>query len=129
MTMEIDLRALLRATPAITALTTAIDWGESPQGATGSYVVLSLASDNEGATMQGRDWLRQSRVQVDCYAPTFAQAVAMREAIMDRLHGYRGGRFRGVFFDGARYFREADEAAPMHRMSLDFLTHWRAVNA
>ena len=129
MTMEVDLRALLRATPAVTTITSAINWGEHPQDAAGPYVVLSLASDNEGATMQGRDWLRQSRVQVDCYAPAFAQAAAMREAIIDALHGYRGGRFRGVFFDGARYFREADEAAPMHRMSLDFLTHWRAVNA
>ena len=126
--MELEFRALLKADPAVMALTPHINWGEHPQGETVPYVVLSLASDGEGVTMQGPDGLRQSRVQVDCYAPSFGQAAIMRETIKAALHGYRGGRFRGVFHDGARYFREADEAAPLHRMSLDFLIHWRATD-
>ena len=128
MTMETDLRTLLQAGLAPLVPPGSINWAEHPQGVDRPYVVLTLPSDTEGATMQGRDGLRQSRVQVDCYGPTFASVAAIRVAVMDTLHGYRGGNFRGVFFDGARSLREPGDDA-VHRLSMDFLTHWRAENA
>ena len=129
--MEQELRALLRSSAAITGIVGGlVDWGESPQPGAARYIVLHLVSDTEGATMQGRDGLRQSRVQVDCYGPDYATAAALMAAVKDALHGYRGGGFQGIFFDGGRVPREGDdEASAIYRASLDFMTHWRSQHA
>ena len=129
--MEQELRALLRGNAAVAALAGGlVDWGESPQPGAARYIVLHLISDTEGATMQGRDGLRQSRVQVDCYGPDYAAVAALSAAVKDALHGYRGGGFGAIFFDGGRIPREGnDEASAIYRASLDFLTHWRAQDA
>lgn len=129
--MEMDLRSLLQSAAPVTGLVaeSSINWIEQPQGALVPYIGLQLVSDSEGSTMQGPDGLRQSRVQVDCYAASYAGAARIAEAVKSVLHGHRGGGFRGVFFDGARSFREADEATSLHRISADYLTHWRADHA
>lgn len=122
MTMETELRALI-----LDGIGGLIDWGESPQPGASQYVVLHLISDDEGVTMQGRDGLRQSRVQVDIYAPTFGGAAQKAAAMKDLLHGYRGGNFQGVFFAGGRTPREgSDEASAIYRASLDFMVNWMA---
>lgn len=125
--MEQELRALLRSSAAVTGMVHGlVDWGESPQPGASRYIVLHLISDNEGVTMQGRDHLRQSRVQVNCYGPEYATAAALMAAVKDTLHGYRGGGFQGIFFAGGRVPREGnDEASAIYRASLDFFTHWR----
>lgn len=129
--MEQELRARLLSSAALAAVVGGlVDWGESPQPGASRYVVLTLVSDDEGATMQGRDGLRQSRVQVDCYGPDYATVAAMAAAVKDSLHGHRGGGFQGVFYAGGRAPREgSDEASAIYRASLDFLTHWRAQDA
>lgn len=128
--MEQELRALLRSSAAITGIVGGlIDWGESPQPGAARYIVLHLVSDNEGVTMQGRDGLRRSRVQVDCYGPDYATVAALMAAVKDTLHGYHGGGFQGIFFAGGRVPREGNnEASAIYRASLDFMTHWRPDN-
>lgn len=126
--MEQELRALLiSGLPDIGAAR--INWGEAPQGTIRPFVVLNLISDTEGTTMQGRDGLRKSRVQVDCYGPDYSTVAAMMAAVKDALHGYHGGGFQGIFFAGGRVPREGnDEASAIYRASLDFMTHWRPDN-
>lgn len=128
--MEQELRTLLIA-GLPTVPSTRINWGEQPQDEERPYVVMHLISMNEGHTMQGPDGLQQSRVQVDCYAPTFGDARSMAAAVKSALDFHRGGGFLGILFDGMRQTRESGDNAgeAIYRASLDFLTNWRADHA
>lgn len=123
--METALRALLIAgLPGLTG--TRINWGEHPDAEDRPYVVLHLISLREGHTMQGPDGLERSRVQVDCYAPSFGQARELGAQVKQALNHHHGGGFRGVLFDTARTSRESgNENAALYRCSLDFLINWR----
>ena len=127
--METALRALLIAgLPAMSA--GRINWGEHPRDEARPYIVLHLVSLTEGHTMQGPDGLERSRVQIDCYAPSFGQAREIAGDVKRVLDHYREGQFRGVFFDAARTTRESGEDnAPLYRCSLDFIVNWRDDNA
>lgn len=129
MSMETELRALLQAASIPGTSPAAINWAEHPQGVGRPYVVLTLVNDMQGTVMSGPDGLRSSRVQIDCYATTYAAVAAMRDAVQAAISGFRGGNFRAIIFDGARSLRDPGEAEAVHRMSLDFLTHWRNGNA
>jgi len=128
--MEQEFRAILLNTSGVTALVPAarINWGEHPQGTGNPYVVLTVITDAEGMTLKGPDGLSQGRVQVDIYAPTYAAGKAIQRAIRARMDGYVGGGFRLIEHAGSRdHGREggANEAERLHRVSMDFLTHWR----
>lgn len=126
--METALRALLIA--GLSNLSSGrINWGEHPTDEDRPYIVLHLISLREGSTMQGPDGLEQSRVQIDCYAPTFGQAREIADDVKGLLNHHHGGGFRGVFFDNARTTRESGEDnAPLYRCSLDFIVNWRNNN-
>lgn len=125
--MQTDLRDLLMGYPPLASqIGRMINWGASPQSYAATHVVMTMVSDQEGMTMQGPDGLRRGRVQVDCYAPTYAAAAAVADAVRACLSGYRGGRFHGIFFAGSRDLRDTgDDAADIYRVSLDFMTNWR----
>lgn len=135
--MERELRALLIA--GLSDMPAArVSWGEHHADLASAYVVLHLISTREGRTQQGPDGLLQGRVQVDCYAPTYAGANALGKRVKDVLDFYRGGGFRAILFDEMRQTREggagsldggANGGEALHRASLDFLTSWRDDNA
>lgn len=127
--MEQEFRALLIATSTVTAVCgNRIDWGDSAQGAPMPRVVLNVIGNAEGLTQQGPDGLFSGRVQVDCYAISYAQAKTLARAVRSRLHGYAGGGFQLVTGASERDSRESgtNEAERPFRVSLDFLTEWRA---
>ena len=126
--METALRALLIAgLPGMSA--GRINWSEHPRDEARPYITLHLISLTEGHTMQGPDGLERSRVQIDCYAPSFGQAREVAAGVKGFLNHYHGGGFRGVFFDSARTTRESGEDnAPLYRCSLDFIVNWRDDN-
>jgi hypothetical protein len=68
-----------------------------PAGSALPYFVLREITDKRGLTHGGSDNTAAGRVQVDCFAETLAGAMAIREAIIDVLHGFRGAM-------GATYF-------------------------
>lgn len=106
-----------------------ISWGEHTQDAGRPYIVLHLISVIQGHHMQGPEALEQSRVQVDCYAPTFGQVRSMAAAVKTALDFHSGDGFLGIFFDGMRQTRESGDAGEaIYRASLDFLTNWRTSN-
>jgi hypothetical protein len=127
--MEQAFRALLMGSAAVIALVPSarINWGEHPQGTGKPYIVLTVIGDAEGLTLTGRDGLSQGRVQADVYAPTYAVAKNASRAVRALLHGYRGGDFQLIEHAGSRDSREGgtNEAERLHRVSMDFLTHWR----
>jgi hypothetical protein len=127
--MEEALKALLAATAGVTALAPAsrINWGARQQGAALPAVVLTVISDAEDYTLQAPDGLSRARVQADCYGETHASAKQLSRAVRAALSGYRGGNFRLVEHVATRDSREGGTNEPdrPHRVSLDFLTHWR----
>ena len=127
--MEEDFRALLLADSGVSALAgSRVNWGAHPQGQSLPAVVLNVVSDADGMTMQGPDGLWQGRVQADAYAETYGAAKGLAQAVIARLNGHRGGGFRLVEHVATRDSREggSNEAEHPFRVSLDFLTHWRA---
>lgn len=126
--MEEELRALLAGSAAIAALAgTRINFGANVQGAAYPRIVMFTISNTVGGHMTGPDSIEFSRVQVDCYAQSFAEAKQLSRAVKSFLHFYRGGGFQLVTFEGARDSREggANEADRPFRVSLDFITRWR----
>jgi len=125
--MEEAFRALLLGDPSVVAAAGGrVNWGEHPQGAGATYVVLTVISDAEAHTMRGPCGLSQGRVQVDCYAPTYAAAKGLSRAVRAALDGHSDADFGGVFLAGTRDSREGgtNEADRPYRVSLDFLTNF-----
>lgn len=129
--MEIEFKALVVAGFPDVPLAR-INWGEHMRSAGAPYIVIHRITMTEGHTQQGPDGLKQARVQVDCYSPIFGEASLMGEQAKEVLDFYRGGVFRGIFFDTMRGpTRESGDnpGESMYRASLDFLTHWSNENA
>lgn len=78
--METDLRARVMA--AVPAVGTRVYWGIRPQNSALPAIVLTTVSDERSQHMAGFDTYQPKRVQVDCYATTYAQAVDLREAVI-----------------------------------------------
>lgn len=126
--MEEEFQAILLANSGVTAIAgTRVDWLTRVQGQGWPSLVLNLIGAAEGLTYVGPDGLQRGRVQVDCYALTYAGAKGLARAVVARLNGYRGGRFLGIFHEQTREDREggSNEAERPFRVSLDFMTNWR----
>jgi len=128
--MEEDFRFALISAPSVIGLVPAgrINMIDNPQGSGAPYIVLQVIGDAQGMTMQGPDGLSQGRMQVDCYGRTYAEVKAISRAVVAVLHGYRGRGLRLVEHAGTRDDREggSNEAERLFRVSLDFITNWRA---
>ena len=84
--MEAALRARLKDDPAVAALVASrIDWGVRPQGSILPAIVLTNVLDDRSQHMAGFNEFRQTRVQIDCYAATKAEAVALREVALSAV--------------------------------------------
>ena len=92
------MRALLRADPAIMALAPGgIEWVTQAEGLAPSFALLTQISGAEGLTQSGPDGLVAARVQIDAWSDYASGADRLARAIRDRLNGYRGGTFNGIF--------------------------------
>ena len=78
--MEADLRTRVMA--AVPAVGTRVYWGIRPQNSALPAIVLTTVSDQRSQHMKGFDAFQAKRVQVDCYATTYAQATDLREAVI-----------------------------------------------
>lgn len=127
--MEEALRALLRTTAAITALVPAasIDWRRNLPSVTEPRIVLHLINDGDTYMVDDVGDISEARVQIDCWATTYAQAKAISRAVRARLSGYQGGIFYQLRLAGARDAQttgtnEPDDPAGV---SLDFAFQYR----
>lgn len=122
--MESELRAILTGNAGVSALVgTRVHWIERAQGGGLPSITLTGISRGENYSLHGRDGLATRRVQVDCWAETYASAKAVEAAVIAALSGYSGGIFQGIFLLSARDMREAsgsDDFARIFRASLDF---------
>lgn len=126
--MEETLVALLLTDPAISLLAgNRVNWSERPQGSQLPAVVLHRISGVRDYHMAGPSSLVSSRVQADCWALEYRDAVSLSRAVRGVLSGYRAGDTQGAFIDAERQSveKETDGAQRYFRVSLDFII-WHA---
>lgn len=97
MSVEVALRSRLKADAAVAAIVaTRIDWSVRPQRSAMPAIVLQVVSDVRPQTFKENTGTRETRVQIDCYALTRAQAISLRDAVINAISS--GGTFFSVSF-------------------------------
>jgi hypothetical protein len=124
--MEEALRTYLLAQSGVSSLvSTRAHWNMRPQGSALPALVLAVIDRSPAYAMDGNSALAETRVQVDCYGTTYAQAKTLARAVRVPLDGKRftqsSIRFEAFRLD-ERDLSEAGttEGERIHRISLDF---------
>lgn len=113
MSLLTDLRSFLLADSTISSLIGSRFYpGELPQDATLPAIVYSTISGYRPQSQEGPSGIVRLRIQIDCWAETYAGAEALAEAVRLRLNGYRGsagsGEIKGAFFDSERDLSDSE---------------------
>ena len=123
--MQTALTARLLAAAGVTAIAGQRQhWNAVPQGTAYPCMRMQTISDPRPQHLRATDRGRQTRVQVDCFAKTFAQARALADAVIAAtaqpatVSGVRFGRTRA---EGPRDLGEQTPEGFIHRMSVDLL--------
>jgi hypothetical protein len=121
-----QLRAYLIADATLSGLIgTRLTWGINDQDAAMPRVTLQRISGAPEYSDEGEVSLGQARVQVDCFATTYAGAVAISRAIRTRISGARftqSGVTFDVFIDAERDdFEPGEGGRDVHRVSMDLI--------
>lgn len=128
--MDEALVSLLLANVTLTGLigegaNSRLYWDTIRQGVTSPAVVLYKISGIPDYHHAGPSGLVQSRVQIDCRAPTRAAALEVARAIEAQLSGYRGIvgtiRFGSILKDGERSSYDRSEADAYFVVSTDYM--------
>lgn len=125
--MQGDFRTILTGDAGVAALVgTRIYWNTLPQGSVKPSICLHLISEINTHTMGGTVDLEDSTVQVDCWAGTLADSLAVSEAAKLILDGYSGTVaatvFQGVFKTNERqdFSKPSNGNGELHRVSSDY---------
>lgn len=119
-----DMQTALRSRLTGGAAGTRVYWNIVPQTATLPYIRLQTISDPRPEHLKGYQGARTTRVQVDCYAATYAAARSMAEAVIaatatpGTTSGIHFGRIKA---EGPRDLGEDTAQGYTHRASLDLL--------
>ena len=111
---------------------TRIYWTRRPQAAGLPVVILQTISDIPAYKLDGETNFAEARVQVDCYALTYASARAVARAVSASLGGFSGTvgttAFQGVFRTSDRDLQEPGEAPDdrLYRVMLEFMVSWQS---
>ncbi|CZT36138.1 tail completion protein gp17 [Rhizobium sp. 9140] len=100
--------------------------GRASQTDLAPFVVVQVIDKNRSYTMKGHSGLVRSRVQIDGYADTYAQAKEVSRIIEARLNGYKDAAFKAIFLEDHRDLPAADAGAvtTKFRSSLDITVHY-----
>jgi hypothetical protein len=123
MDMQGALRARLLAAATVTArVAQRVYWVDRPQATALPAITLQIIDEPRDQHMAGFQDLRQALVQVDAWAATYAEAAALKEAVITALvpaHSGDGVDFRRAFVRTRDLF-ERTETQAFHRASMDF---------
>jgi hypothetical protein len=100
--METDFRAILAGDATISGLVTTagvtrIYPSAYAQGAASPALRYMRVSGAPGLHMRGSDGLDSALMQVDCRAASAASALAVRDALVAKLHGFSGAQGGSYF--------------------------------
>lgn len=124
-----DMQGALRAriTGASTTAGTRVYWVDRPQTAALPAVTLQTISDPRPQHLKGFDPLRETRVQVDCWADTYAVAKTLMEAVLVAVvpeNTANGIRFDRALVDSTNDGGERAGDKFVHRQSADLIFWW-----
>lgn len=96
-------------------------WTHAPDDDAVPFIILTVITDQREAAHDGATGLATSMVQAEAWAADQAHAEALRDAILDQLHGWRGTVgatvFGYVLHDASR--EAFDDAANLSRAAAD----------
>lgn len=95
-----------------------------PQDAPLPYIRYQIVADPRPEHMKGYNGTRQTRVQLDCFAPTYGAARELSKAVIDALAeaaDYGGVHFGRGKAEGPRDLGEDTAKGFIHRASLDVM--------
>lgn len=127
--METEFRALLTGDAAITALVgSRIYWNAIPQGTVDPcvvmYVVSRQADIHHGGANGLNSWLVQIDVRSSGDSEPYSAALAVRDAIVARLHAKRLSEgkiaFKAIVLRDEQHTSEKPQDKLFHRIRLDF---------
>lgn len=124
-----DMQGALRAriTGASTTAGTRVYWVDRPQAAALPAVTLQIISDFREQHLKGFQSIRETRVQIDCWAASYAAVAALKEAVLAAVvpeNTANGIRFHRAIIDGERDLGERTETQFIHRASVDLMVFW-----
>lgn len=126
--MEEALTAVLKADAALKLLIAdRVHWGRAPQGAPRPYVILQVISADVDQTMEGRNGLERTRLQVDAYSDRALEAKAISARVILALEAARGARgetmLHNVSVDSRRDFQPdgGEGKQPLFRRQTDLM--------
>lgn len=121
----VAIYGILSAASGVTTLvSTKIFPRLAPMETVAPYVVYSIVSVDPTDSKTRPSTLDRVRVQIDCYARTYASAEAVHSAVRSALDAYTiGSTVAGVKLDGIKFETENDtfeEDVDIHRRSADY---------
>lgn len=125
--MEEDLHALLLAAASVTALVgpASINWRRHPQGRPLPAIVLRVINDRPDYALSDTTDRSVARVQIDCWALSYAEAKAVSRAVLAVLSGYHDATFHRVWLLGARDTQDPEAQGDPAGVSMDFEIDYR----
>lgn len=132
--METDFRSLIAGDPAVAALVAARIYPSTyAQAKDNPCVRYRKVTGTIGLHMRGSDGLGDDLMQIDVRALTALSAIAVKDAIIAKLHGFAGVSGNTEFLViGLRDDRgvgfEKTDAEQFYTASLDFNVSWRRLN-
>jgi hypothetical protein len=121
-----DMQGALRARLLNqTAAGTRVYWVTRPQASARPAITLQTISGGRPRTYAGLQGFRDSRVQMDIWAATYAEARSVAEAAIAALEPIKtisnGIIFDSIFFDSERDILERVGTTDIHRTSIDLI--------
>ena len=119
------IKYILNNTAGVTAIISTKSYaGRAPQETALPYVVFDIVSVEPTDSKTRPSSVDAVRVQVDCYATTYAGVEALNDAVRAALDAYTiGATVNGVKVDGIKYITEnatIDEETDIFRRSSDY---------
>lgn len=126
MDFQSGVRARLLTNNTVSGIVgTRVDWMTRPQKAALPAISLQTISDPRTGHLKGFDGARATRVQCDCWAATYAAALALARAAIAALQPpatISGKKFGNAQVDAQRDLGEAvADGSFIHRQSIDFI--------
>lgn len=109
-----------------------VEWGRRIQALLTPALVLHRITAGREYVMAGRIDLQQPLVQFDCWATTFTDAAALRDAVVSFLDTLNTAPFQGAFIQSERNDFDpvpGSAASDFHRISLDVRIWHRSIPA
>jgi hypothetical protein len=130
--MEEAIIGKLLSTPTVAGLAaTRVYPGSRPQGSPLPAVVFNRIDGAPLYVDEGEAGIAQSRIQIDCWADSYAGAKILARAVNAALSAFagqvQGTQFLSIFIDAERDLREGGSGAADYpfRTSIDFIVWHR----